>query len=88
MITNQGDVTVIIEDDPVNPGQFVISAYMEFDSTTPSAQDISYSYLSACDLSVTEQNFTDSAYISCDSDSYSVRLLKAKDSFLPCEASA
>ena len=74
MITNQGDVAVIIEDDPVNPGQFVISAYMEFDSTTPSAQDISYSYLSACDLSVTEQNFTDSAYISCDSDSYSVRL--------------
>jgi Integrase zinc binding domain/RNase H-like domain found in reverse transcriptase len=74
LITDQGDVAVIIEDDPANPGQFVISAYMEFDSTTPSDQDISYSYLSACDFSVTEQNFTASAYISCDSDSYSFRL--------------
>ena len=71
MITSQGDVAVIIEEDPVNSGQFVISAYMEFDSDTPSTQDISYSYLSACDLSVTEQNLTASAYISCDSDSYS-----------------
>jgi len=71
LITSQGDVAVIIEEDTVNPGQFVISAYMEFDSDTPSTQDISYSYLLACNLSVTEQNLTTSAYISCDSDSYS-----------------
>ena len=74
MIADQGDVAVIIEEDPTKPGQFVISAYMDFDSSSPSSQDISYSYLSACDLSVTENNLATSAYISCDSDSYSVRL--------------
>src|SRR3984885_6126081 len=74
LIADQGDVAVIIEEDPTNPGQFVISVYMDFDSSSPSSQDISYSYLSACDLSVTENNLATSAYISCDSDTYSVRL--------------
>ena len=73
MIADQGDVAVIIEDDSANPGQFVISAYLDFDSS-PSSQDISYSYLSACDLAVTGHNLATSAYISCNSDSYSVCL--------------
>ncbi|KIM76753.1 hypothetical protein PILCRDRAFT_12478 [Piloderma croceum F 1598] len=47
---------------------------MNFDSSSPSSQDISHSYLSACDLSITGQDLTSSAYISCDSDTYSVRL--------------
>ena len=74
LIIDQGDIAVIIEEDPDIPGQFVITAYMDFDSSSPSPQDLSYSYLSACDLSATEQNLTASAYISCDSNSYLVWL--------------
>jgi hypothetical protein len=70
---DQGDVAVIIEDDSANLGQFVISAYLDFDSS-PSSQYISYSYLSACDLAITGHNLATSAYISCNSDSYSVCL--------------
>jgi hypothetical protein len=73
LIADQGDVVVIIEDNPANREQFVISAYLDFDSSL-SPQDIYYSYLLACDLVITGQYLANSMYISCNSDSYSVRL--------------
>ena len=69
MISDQGDVAVIIEEDPDKLGHFFISAYMDFDSDTPSTQDISYSYLSACDLLATNTDIGSAMYISYDSDS-------------------
>ena len=42
---------------------------MDFDSDTPLTQDISYSYLSACDLSATNTDIGSAMYISYDSDS-------------------
>src|SRR5258705_13359726 len=69
LISNQGDVAVIIEEDPDKHRHFIISAYMDFDSDTLSPQDISYSYLSACDLSVTNTDIGSVMYISYDLDS-------------------
>src|ERR1700728_1493789 len=51
LIADQGDVAIVIEMDPDTHGHFYISAYMPFTSTSPSSQDISYSYLTACDPS-------------------------------------
>ena len=42
---------------------------MDFDSTSTSLQDIFYSYLTACDPSLTGTNFTLIAYMSLDLDS-------------------
>ena len=70
MIDDQGDVAVIIEEDHNKPGHFVISAYMDFGPDSPSTQDISYGYLSACDLSVTNTDIGSTMYISYDSDSH------------------
>jgi hypothetical protein len=69
LIDDQGDVAVVIEEDQNKPGHFIISAYMDFDSDSPSPQDISYSYLSACDLSATNTDIGSAMYISYDSDS-------------------
>jgi len=52
LITNQGDVAVIIDSDTQN--NLYISAFMDLNSRSPSSQDISYSYLTACDASVTK----------------------------------
>jgi len=70
LIDDQGDVAVIIEEDHNKPGHFIISAYMDFDSDSPSTQDISFSYLSACDISVTNMDIDSAMYISDDSDSH------------------
>jgi len=66
LITDQGDVAVIIEMDLDTQDTFYISAYMDFNSTSASTQDISYSYLTACDPSVTGSNVSASTYISSD----------------------
>ena len=42
---------------------------MDFDSRSASAQDISYSYLTACDTSSTGPDFTSFTYMSLNSDS-------------------
>jgi hypothetical protein len=58
LITDQGDLTIVIEEHPDTPGQFYITAYKQFDSDSPSKTDISYAYLSACDTSVTTMDFS------------------------------
>ena len=83
MIGDQGDVAVIIEEDPDKLGHFIISAYMDFDSDTLSPQDISYSYLSACDLSVTNTDIGSAMYISYDSDSQCSIQISSTASTLP-----
>jgi hypothetical protein len=67
LISDQEDVTIVIDTHPDTPGQYFISAYMDFDSPSASAQDISYSYLTACDTSLTGTDFTSFAYITLDS---------------------
>jgi hypothetical protein len=66
LIPSQGDVTLIIEMVPNTQDTFYISAYTDFNSALASAQDISHSYLTACDISVTKSNFTSSTYMSLD----------------------
>ena len=66
VITDQGDVAIIIKMDLDTQDTFYISAYMDFDSISASTQDISYSYLTACDPSVTGSNVSTSTYISLD----------------------
>jgi hypothetical protein len=58
LITNRGDVAIVIEEHPDTPGQFYIAAYKQFSSNTPSQTDISYAHLSACDTSVTVTDFS------------------------------
>jgi hypothetical protein len=58
LITDQGDIAIIIEEHPDTPGQFYITAYKQFNSNSPSKTDISYAYLSACDTSVTSTDFS------------------------------
>ena len=72
LIADQEDVTVIIEEDPTDTGQFVVNAYINFDGAFLSSQDIFYSYLLACNVMIMGQNLATSAYIFCNSDSYSV----------------
>ena len=50
LIDNQGDIAVIIEGNPDTPGQYFISAYQPLQSDAPTEQDISNSYLSACEI--------------------------------------
>ena len=50
LISDQGDIAIIIEEHPDTPGQYFISAYQPLQSDSPTEQDISNSYLSACDL--------------------------------------
>jgi hypothetical protein len=50
LIADQGDVAVIIDSD--NQDNVYISAFMDLNSRSPSSQDISYSYLTACDPSI------------------------------------
>jgi hypothetical protein len=58
LITDQGDIAIIIEEHPDTPRQFYISAYKQFDSDSHSKTDISYAYLSTCDTSVTSTDFS------------------------------
>jgi hypothetical protein len=75
LIPGQGDVALIIEMVPNTQDTFYISAYMDFNSASASAQDISHSYLTACNISVTKFNFASSAYMSLDTtDSPTVHL--------------
>jgi hypothetical protein len=68
LISDQGDVAIVIDTHPDTPGQYFISAYMDFNSPSASTQDISYSYLTACDTSLTSTDFTSFTYMSLDSD--------------------
>ena len=56
--------------DPDTHGHFYISAYMPFTSTSPSSQDISYSYLTACDPSFLKTDLASSMYMSHNSDAH------------------
>jgi hypothetical protein len=58
LISDQRDIAIIIEENPDTPGQFYISAYKEFNNDSPSEQDISHAYLSACDPVATQTDFT------------------------------
>jgi len=68
LISDQGDAAIVIDTHPDTPGHYFISAYMDFDSRSASAQDISYSYLTACDTSSTGTDFTSFTYMSLNSD--------------------
>ena len=64
LISDQGDVTVIIDEDPDKPGHFYISAYKTFNTADATDEDISYSYLTACDLSTSQNsNLASSTYL-------------------------
>ena len=63
LISDQGDITVIIEEHPDTPGQYFISAYQPLQSDSPTEQDISNSYLSACDLPDSDFNFDQFNYL-------------------------
>jgi hypothetical protein len=52
----------------IKPG-LPITTYMDFNSSSALTQDISYSYLTACDASLTGTDFTSFVYMSLDSDS-------------------
>src|SRR6202050_5914192 len=54
--------------DPDTHGHFYISAYMPFSNPSPSPQDISYSYLTACDPSFLQTDLSSSMYMSHDSE--------------------
>src|ERR1700683_3963187 len=58
--------------DPDTQGHFYISAYMPFSHPSPSPQDISYSYLTACNLSFLKTDLASSMDMSHDSDSHFV----------------
>ena len=69
MISDQGDVAVIIDEDPDKPGHFYISAYKTFNTADATDEDISYSYLTACDLSNSQNsNLASSTYLSHSTD--------------------
>src|ERR1700683_3629814 len=55
--------------DPDTHGHFYISAYMPFSNPSTSSQDISYSYLTACDPSFLQTDLSSSMYMSHDSKS-------------------
>ena len=69
LIADQGDVAIVIEMDPDTHGHFYMSAYMPFLHPSPSPQDISYSYLTACDPSFLQTDLSSSMYMSQDSNS-------------------
>ena len=62
-ISDQGDIAVIIEEHPDTPGQYFISAYQPLQSDSPTEQDISNSYLSACDLPDSDFDFDQFNYV-------------------------
>ena len=64
LISDQEDVMVIIDEDPDKPGHFYISAYKTFNTADVTDKDISYSYLTACDLSNSQtSNLASSTYL-------------------------
>ena len=62
MIDDQGDIAVIIEN-PDTPGQYFISTYQPLQSDALTEQDISNSYLSACDIPDTDFDFDQFKYL-------------------------
>jgi hypothetical protein len=62
LISDQGDIAVIIEEQPDAPGQYFISAYKTFDSDSLPDRDLAFNYLSACDPSMTEIDFSQITY--------------------------
>ena len=71
---------MIIEEQPDAPGQYFISAYKTFDSD--SDRDLSFDYLSACDPSTTEIDFSQITYVS-SSDSSAFAPDSISSSMLP-----
>jgi hypothetical protein len=69
LIADQGDIAIIIEYEPDTQPQIFISSYMLFDSPHASDEDIIFSYLTACDQSITKTDFSSSAYQSQAADS-------------------
>ena len=63
LISDQGDIAVIIEKHPDTPGQYFISGYQPLQSDSPTEQDISNSYLSACDLPDSDFDFEQFNYL-------------------------
>ena len=63
MINNQGDIAVIIEEHPDTPGQYFISMYQPLQLDAPMEQDISNSYLSACDIPNSDFDFDQFKYL-------------------------
>jgi hypothetical protein len=63
LIDDQGDIAVIIEESPDTPGQYFISAYQPLQSDTLMEQDISNSYLSACDIPDSDFDFDQFKYL-------------------------
>ena len=63
LINDQGDIAIIIEEHPDTPGQYFISAYQPLQSDAPTEQDISNSYLSACDIPNSDFDFDQFEYL-------------------------
>ena len=65
LISDQEDVTVIIDEDPDKPGHFYISTYKTFNTANTTNEDISNSYWTACDVSNSQtSNLASSTYLS------------------------
>ena len=65
LISNQGDVAVIIDKDPDKPGHFYISAYKTFNTANMTDEEIPYSYLTVCNLLNSQtSNLASSTYLS------------------------
>jgi hypothetical protein len=62
LITDQGDIAIVIEYEPDTQPQIFISSCMLFDSPQASDEDVIFSYLTACDQSITKTDFSSSAY--------------------------
>ena len=63
LISDQGDIAVIIEEHPDTPGQYFISTYQPLQSDLPTEQDISNSYLSACNIPDSDFDFDQFNYL-------------------------
>ena len=70
LIKDQGDVAIVINMDPDTLGHFYISTYRPFDTTTPSPQDISFNYFTACNPDLLNVDLFSSMYLSCDFDTH------------------
>ena len=75
MINDQGDIAIIIEEHPDTPGQYFISAYQPLQSDVPTEQDISNSYLSACNIPDSEFDFNQLKYLLVPEPLHPSRLL-------------
>jgi hypothetical protein len=62
LIADQGDIAIIIKYEPNTQPQIFISSYMSFNSPHASDKDVIFSYLTACNPSITNTDFSSSAY--------------------------